>query len=256
MKKYLFSITIIVSVVFIQNLLFYILYSFFDIVNVTSSSDNLYIIDFLTYLTVLIFIIIFLLLTRNKTKSTFKPEFFLKYLAMTILLVFTIYIILGPLLSRNISANNSSTVLIGFIKFLILVIIPPLNEELIFRRAILRMFEAGKGDVFIGILFSSILFTLVHADLYFEQNYKYLLTIFILGLLFGIIYYRFGLIYSIISHSLYSFFIFLYTDVYVNVNILSYIDNNVLSWIIYSLICITFIYIIARMLKIIYNSYT
>lgn len=244
-KKSFFSLIIVACLVFVQNLLYFFFYNYLS----ANTSYNLNIIDLLTYSTASVLIVIFLLLTKKKPKPTNKVKISFKYLANTVLLIFAIYILFDPLFSRNLNTDNNSTILTGLINFLIFVIIPPLNEELIFRKSILRMFEARKKDVYIGILISSILFTLAHIDFYFEQNYKYLLTIFILGLIFGIIYFKYGLIYSIISHSLYSFFIFLNTKSDVNINIVSYINNNVLSWIIYGSICIAFIYLLAKILK-------
>jgi len=219
------------------------------------SYDNIHKIDLLTYSTVLIFIIIFLLLTKNKTRPAYKTMFSYKYMLNTIFLVFAVFIINSPLLNRHDYGTNNSAIFMGFLNFLILVIIPPLNEELIFRRAILRMFESGRKNVFIGILVSSILFTIAHFNFNFGENYKFLTTIFILGLLFGIIYYKYGLIYSIISHSLYSFFIFLYTDIGININILNYINNNILNYIIYCLICIIFLYFSTKLLRLIVSDY-
>jgi len=89
---------------------------------------------------------------------------------------------------------------------LLVIIIGPVFEEIIFRKHISSFLESNISSKIFVIFLSGIVFSLNHlpADLLngsFRFTIEHLYVVFILGLVLGVIYYKYGLLYSIIFHS-------------------------------------------------------
>jgi len=97
---------------------------------------------------------------------------------------------------------------------LLVILIGPIFEEIIFRKHICSFLESNISSKIFVVILSGIIFSLNHlpADLLngsFRFTIEHLYVIFILGLVLGVIYYKYGLLYSIIFHSLWNTFSFL-----------------------------------------------
>ncbi|WP_426276332.1 CPBP family intramembrane glutamic endopeptidase [Chryseobacterium sp. S-02] len=85
------------------------------------------------------------------------------------------------------------------------VLIVPFTEELLFRKMALSYFNSS---LVFGLLFSSILFALIHIDVNVNFNLltiSKLLIMFLLGIFTGLVYLRYGFTYSFILHATYNF---------------------------------------------------
>ena len=96
----------------------------------------------------------------------------------------------------------------------LVIFIGPVFEEIIFRRYISSFLELNISSKTFVIFLSGIIFSLNHlpADLLngsFRFTIEHLYVVFILGLVLGFIYYKYGLLYSIVFHSLWNTFSFL-----------------------------------------------
>ena len=91
--------------------------------------------------------------------------------------------------------NGNSLVYILFV-FILLSVIMPLAEELCFRGAVLRTLYERYGDITFAIIFSSLLFAIVHF------NFRQGVGAFIIGTLLGWLYYKTNsIIPGLIIHS-------------------------------------------------------
>ncbi|PKF73279.1 CPBP family intramembrane glutamic endopeptidase [Chryseobacterium sp. PMSZPI] len=83
------------------------------------------------------------------------------------------------------------------------VLIVPFTEELLFRRIALSYFS--NSDLMPGLILSSILFALIHVDANINllTSYKPIIMFF-LGIITGLVYFKYGFIYSFIFHSTYN----------------------------------------------------
>jgi membrane protease YdiL (CAAX protease family) len=104
---------------------------------------------------------------------------------------------------------------LNMIIFSILVIlVGPVFEEIIFRQHISSFLESNISSKIFVIFLSGIIFSMNHlpADLLngsVRFTIEHLYVVFILGIVLGVIYYKYGLLYSIIFHSLWNTFSFL-----------------------------------------------
>ena len=107
--------------------------------------------------------------------------------------------------------GNPSTALI--FAFLV-ILIGPIFEEIVFRKYISYFLESNISSKLFVVFLSGVIFSLNHlpADLLngsFRFTLEHLYVVFILGLVLGVIYYNYGLFYSILFHSLWNSFTFL-----------------------------------------------
>ncbi len=106
--------------------------------------------------------------------------------------------------------NPSNAIIFSFL----VIIIGPIFEEIVFRKHICCFLESNISSKLFIIILSGIIFSLNHlpADLLngsFRFTLEHLYVVFILGLVLGVIYYNYGLFYSILFHSLWNSFTFL-----------------------------------------------
>lgn len=160
----------------------------------------------------IIFIIISLLFIK-KTVFTSSKKVSIKYKPIIIIIVVAIVLRIfeDPILRINYIINGLEIAEIGDFKLgklselLVIgintVLFASIFEELFFRKIIMSFFNSK--DMFLGILISTILFTLIHIDFHSIDVSK-IITIFIFGFISCIIYIRFGLFYSILFHSSYN----------------------------------------------------
>ena len=86
------------------------------------------------------------------------------------------------------------------IEISLVAILSPIVQELVFRKVILQIFDKNVNQKLYGILLSSILFAIVH------EFYAYkIIGMFIWGIFLALIYYNYGLFYTILSHGLWNF---------------------------------------------------
>lgn len=105
------------------------------------------------------------------------------------------------------------------------LVLAPILEEYVFRRTILNSLLKKKGVV-ISILFSSLLFSLIHINFYpFSFSVTNFINANLLGLLLGIVYYRYGFFYSILLHFIFNLFVLItnrnsskYWDILIELN--------------------------------------
>lgn len=88
--------------------------------------------------------------------------------------------------------------------FLKTVIITPIVEELTFRGVVMGELLEKNISLLKSLIISSILFSLIHINP-LSFNPTTLLITLITGIIFGLIFYKYGLIYSIIAHCFYNF---------------------------------------------------
>lgn len=131
-------------------------------------------------------------------------ERFIKYAFVCMPIVY-IGNLIGNLLSSLFSAGKAQNVLdiitvdFGPVHFLLMIIVAPILEELVFRKAIID--RIGRYGEATAIIFSALLFGLFHMNLY---QFFYA---FALGMMFAYIYINTGRIrYTIALHVLINFF--------------------------------------------------
>ncbi|PWI48779.1 hypothetical protein CEE45_05160 [Candidatus Heimdallarchaeota archaeon B3_Heim] len=104
-------------------------------------------------------------------------------------------------------ANPLVTILFS----LLVIIIGPLFEEIIFRQHVISFLEGRISSKVSVILLSSAIFSLNHlpADLQngsFRFTIEHLFVVFFLGVVLGLIFYRYGLLYAVFFHSFWNSF--------------------------------------------------
>lgn len=82
-----------------------------------------------------------------------------------------------------------------------------LVEELVFRQVVLVFFEQRWG-ISVAVVASSLLFGLSHIVRGPFPNWSYVWLAILAGLIYGIVFYRYGLFYAIILHSIVDVFKF------------------------------------------------
>jgi len=88
------------------------------------------------------------------------------------------------------------------------VILAPIAEE-IFHRGIVYGFLKMKYGVLGGIILQAVIFTLMHLNVIFLLNYFRILSLFIHGVIYGLLYEKKKSLYpSMISHGIYNFLSF------------------------------------------------
>ena len=101
-------------------------------------------------------------------------------------------------------ANN----LIKLLFSLLVIIIGPLFEEIVFRQHVISFLEERIPSKYPVVFLSSVIFSLNHlpADLQngsLRYTIEHLFVVFFLGIILALIYYRYGLFFSFLLHSLF-----------------------------------------------------
>ena len=166
-----------------------------------------------------------LLLMRDTQKPKISLEgiklvfllFFFSILFLEIsLIVFEIlldFFSVPPVHSSPYDEYFSST-LNSFLFALLVSIIAPIFEEVLFRQQVLFFLEEIVESKAVLVSIGGIIFSLNHlaADLIngsLRYTIEHLYVVLVLGIVLGVVFYRFGLVYSIILHSLWNMFSFL-----------------------------------------------
>ena len=201
-----------------------ILFLPFDVFNDTAVMDILSL--FLTIVSNLVFIVVlvkyepFSLIRIEPVKKKKQTVIrligvFLVAVALLELSIILIDLILdyfsvSPAISSpydNYFANPFVTVLFS----VLVIFIGPLFEEIIFRQHVISFLSARLSSKISVILLSSVIFSLNHlpADIQngsFRFTIEHLFVVFFLGVVLGLIFYRYGLIYAVFFHSLWNSF--------------------------------------------------
>src|SRR4030095_16032678 len=104
------------------------------------------------------------------------------------------------------------------------IILAPFIEEIIFRKWILGLFQNKGSQIYLGLVVSTILFYFIHPD-------SSIFNISFVGLMLGLIYLRYGLLGSMIFHSLMNLFWFIVrTNHMLYEKIINWLDFGFLYW--------------------------
>jgi membrane protease YdiL (CAAX protease family) len=123
------------------------------------------------------------------------------------------------------------------LNFLLIIIIGPIFEEIIFRNIFLRSFLRRK-KILIGIFFTSFLFSLGHFPLLYNVNTFNIidfLDLFIFGVILALIRIFLGLKYSILAHTFRNTISVLANYGIINVFLIEYIQNKTVFYFSYYL---------------------
>lgn len=118
-------------------------------------------------------------------------------------------------------------------------------EEVVFRGIILERL-LSKLNVVTSVLFSTILFSLIHLDFFSLALNANFISSFVTGILLGIIYYRYGLFYSVLFHASFNLLTLI-----INSNqkeywqVIGFLDFNIGYWLI-EVMALVFIFIILK----------
>ncbi len=190
---------------------------------------------------------------RNKNIGRVKLSFSTNYSLIFYILISTIIfkILVDPIFRLNeildttLILNDKKPIFNSLpqniLIFIDVVLLTPIIEEIIFRGYILKILE--KKKLVPKILFTSFLFTLTHIP----SDLNSLFVIFIFAILLGLISLRFGLIYSIIFHSLYNFIWFImYIFSHKYWQLLESLKFNYIYWSVIVLSAIIFLLVIKK----------
>lgn len=166
------------------------------------------------YSAIMLIVLFFVHKARNLPKISNQKTIDYKFILLIIIVALLYIIISDPLYNydlilraeKYVSEKNQIPILQKIILFLNLVVLTVIAEELVFRKVILGIL-IEKG-FWISLLFSSILFALIHINPY-SVDHVAILNAFITGIISGLIYMKKGIIYSILFHCSYNFFVFL-----------------------------------------------
>ena len=178
------------------------------------------------------------------------------YFVMICLIAFLFKVIENPIVNINSilehkriiipdNTDDKYDVFPFILSFFNVVLLTSLSEEFLFRKLILSFFN--KKNIFIGCIFSSILFSAYHFSFENITSTKPLI-IFFLGLILSLIFVKYGLFYSILLHSCYNFLWLL-----IDINKMGYaklLNNSNFSysyWCIIGLSLIIFFYLLKRL---------
>ena len=107
---------------------------------------------------------------------------------------------------------------------ILVLIISVFNEEFLLRKFLFEYINPSNKNRIYVILFSSLLFTIIHVQYY--NIPLFLLLIFSIGFFSGVIYYKFGFFYCILLHCMYNFFILLRSNIEADLSLLNQINSS------------------------------
>lgn len=142
--------------------------------------------------------------------------------------VFRVHIITGE--AQLTIPDSNGLISENFIHFLNMVIFTSILEEVVFRRIILEnLIQTNKAIV--AILGSSILFSLDHINILSPYTFIPIINAFLISMVLGIVYLRYGLLYSILFHSAFNFWSFLLNGYRIEYwNVLKELNFGVIYW--------------------------
>lgn len=164
-------------------------------------------IDFVIYIPIIIISLIYLN-RYNKLKNNFKIDYrilFIPVLALLFRIIEDPIVQIGSILNgfeSNIEDVEKTSFSDLKFKFILIIIVIPFTEELIFRKIVINFFNKP----FLALFVSSFLFTIIHV--YNKIEIGYLTNIFLFGLILGVIYIKWGLLYSFVFHLVYNLIFF------------------------------------------------
>ena len=174
------------------------------------SHDIVYV---LIYIVSYVFLIVVVAIFYNSVKNVYKnhnSNYIYHFIILLIIIYLTGFIKSDFNLTykiRNIEITNSFLIV-----FVSQIFIAPILEEYFFRGVLLNNF-IQKKKILIGVILTSILFSLAHFPLLFDKNTFSLINFFditIFGIILAIIRVFLGLKYSIIAHSFRNLLIFFF----------------------------------------------
>lgn len=185
-----------------------ILFFFTERGSLDSFHDTFFeLIDFVIYIPIIIISLVYLY-RYNRLKDNFKIDYRILFIPVLALLF---RIVEDPIVQidsirngfesniKNIEKTSFSDLKF---KFILIILIIPFTEELVFRKTIINYFNKPVLALFI----SSFLFTIIHGHNKIEIGY--LTIIFLFGLILGVIYIKWGLLYSFVFHATYNLMFF------------------------------------------------
>lgn len=199
-------------------------------------------IDLIAYLPLIILILI--LSKKYKVKVDGNRGFF------TIILIAVLFRVAeDPLIQFNsikegvkILEVSSSLKTAGMSSFLLLVLAIPFVEEYFFRKVMINL----MNKTLYGVILSSILFTLVH--IFTKTDILYLVGIFLLGVIAGWVYIKYGFLHCFLLHSTYNliYFALAYSFTGFYYHTLTFLAFDIWYWLIVGLSLSILIYLIGN----------
>jgi len=257
--KYLYSVIITLCYILIPNGLYILsvnLFKFEQFKSAIKIKEGYQLISLGIFIIALFLILMFLFKKKDVKKIKIQKD--LKPLLFSLFLVYLVLLLTNSIYYINkVGAQNTQTfsnitenfsVVLLLIVFLNDLIIQPINEELIFRGYILTKFIKEKKTFLVGILFSSILFASIHFNP-MDVNYKHIISMFIVGLILGFIFYRFGIVVSIIGHVFFNTIYYVYKFMNIDLIFTNYIKIGLLYWIIITFVFITLVVLIYKNIR-------
>ena len=211
-KNSFLKIFLIPIIYFLSTLLFsFFFYSTIGdylISNTNINLDYLLILDFLTYL--FSYGLVYLLFLKNEIYSNILKFKNIRLYHFLILISIAIFyrVSIDPLYRIKLIFNqenypNLTIINYSYIKLtftvLNVIILVPILEELIFRRAIIKLLINKRENIYFAIILSSFLFSLIHIN-FLDINFISIINSFLFGIVLAIIYIKLGLKYSILLH--------------------------------------------------------
>ncbi len=149
----------------------------------------------------------------KKIKKDPYPLFFLEkehFLSVMVwVAVAALLIPLGYSLNMFTFSFSWHRILLSPLVFIGIVLTIGAVEELVFRQVLL-VFVEQRFNIPVGIAISSILFGFSHIVRGSFPNWPYILVASLAGLIYGVVFWRYGLSYAIILHSLVDVFKYLF----------------------------------------------
>ncbi|WP_163325473.1 CPBP family intramembrane glutamic endopeptidase [Draconibacterium mangrovi] len=214
--------TVLFTILFLilQNGIFLLIVSFLDNFPHLNYKNGLAVGELISVLLVLILVSI-LYYKKHRTNRIVKAQFQIRTVILFTLITLSTLFVNEYIRSINTEISKSTleidltTKLFVFVN---IVVVASLSEELLFRGIILHTLS-GKFNMFFSIIIASLLYMVIHIGLNGNTGVG-LIRHFLFGVVFGIIYLHYGLIYSIILHGLTNLLWFV--SKYENISIISW----------------------------------
>ena len=215
MRILIISFIAVVLFIIVQNGLAFL---FVDIFEIHIQNDFLLVLRFseLSSIIIVLLISIFSYRKNNKYFEFIREDNTLVDLLIIIILIVLVYFVVesfsiflwsNEFNKAKILPKEDVSFFIKLLIFLNVVLLSPFLEELLFRGIILPNVFHRYGRLK-SVLFTSILYMLAHVDI-IGINYYYLLSVFIMGILYSFLLLKYGLFYGVLAHVTYNFIWFL-----------------------------------------------
>lgn len=212
----------------------------------------------ISYLFLLIILVIWIKNRKNKQLIFFQGvrdngfQIFGKvFLLMYLVFLIKVFIYSETQININESTLTEYIYTNGFNAFLLTILkslfLYPIVEEFIFRKIMLNIYLKNKEDILFGIVITSILYSLLHVYS-IPPNWSFLTNIFS-GLIFAVLFLRYGLLWTIVAHVLINLFIFLTFYRIIDLRILNFINSSVFSYLFHAILLMIVIVFITSAYK-------